>query len=276
MQEYAVGLFDLAPTKSAIKKAIKKSFVSVNGKIAATSTLIVGGETIILKVEEPPKPKRKLVYPLEVLYEDEYLALIHKPAGIEVSGNSFITVAHALEQNLARSTCSDACHPQTIHRLDYPTTGLLLVGKTNNSIRALHEIFERKNIQKTYLAITIGEMKGEGAINTMVDEKEAISNYSVLASVSSERFGQLNLVKLEPETGRRHQLRVHLSSIGHPILGDREYGEGPLILNRKGLYLHAYCLEFIHPVTEVSLRIVDPKIHRFKKIFHEFDWDSVI
>lgn len=205
-----------------------------------------------------------------MLFEDEHLAAIHKPAGILVSGNSFKTIANALDQNLKRSNLPDATTPQPVHRLDYATTGVLLVGKTSSSIRALNIIFENRAVSKTYYAVTIGEMEDKGEITSEVDGKKSQSNYTLCESVPSERFGKLNLVKLEPQTGRRHQLRIHLASIGNPMLGDKEYGIENLILNGKGLYLHAYSLKFIHPFTNEEMYLKDELSQRFKKIFTQF------
>jgi len=184
-----------------------------------------------------------------------------------VSGNHFKTITNALVQNLKRSTLLDVIKPQPVHRLDFGTTGTLLVGKTSSCIRALNKLFEDRAIKKTYYAVSIGNMKTEGSITTEVDEKPCKSNYKVHQTVSSERFGQLNLLELEPFTGRRHQLRKHLSGIGNPILGDKDYGIENLILNGKGLYLHAYSLQFIHPFTNKELYIADEFPQRFKNIF---------
>lgn len=267
MQEYGVGIFEAAPTKSALKKALKKKYITVNGIIATTATLIVGGEHITLSIPKEAKPKKQLIFPLEVLFEDEYLAAIHKPAGIEVSGNKFKTIANALPQNLKPSSLSDATRPQPVHRLDYATTGIVLVGKTNSSIRALNNMFEDKTIVKTYYAVTIGEMKNHGTITSEIDGKPSESAYKVLESVPSERFGTLNLVELHPKTGRRHQLRKHLFGLGHPILGDKDYALDGLILKGKGLYLHACALEFEHPFTKEAIRIADQLPKRFRNIF---------
>jgi len=267
LQEYGVGIFSAALTKSALKKALKKKYIRVDGHIATTATFIKGGESINLYIPEEVSPKKKLIFPLEVLFEDEYLAVIHKPAGILVSGNSFKTIANALPQNINKSQLPDATRLQPVHRLDYATTGILLVGKTSSSIRALNKMFENKEVDKSYYAITIGEMDKEGKITSEIDGKKSHSNYNVCESVPSERFGKLNLVQLEPETGRRHQLRIHLSSNGNPILGDKEYGIENLILNGKGLYLHAYSLKFIHPFTNEAIHIKDELPERFKKIF---------
>lgn len=239
----------------------------MDGIIATTATFIKGGELIEFKGSIEPPSKKVLHLDLEVIYEDDYLAVIHKPAGILVSGNSFKTIANALSQNLIRSNQADAVRPQPVHRLDYPTTGVLLVGKTSSSILALNQLFENKSIIKTYFAVTIGKMEERGGITVLVDDKNAISEYEVLETVVSERFEFLNLVKLFPKTGRRHQLRKHLASIGNPILGDATYGIENLILKSKGLYLHAYSLEFIHPITKERMEIEDKLPSKFGKLF---------
>ncbi|WP_225034731.1 RluA family pseudouridine synthase [Winogradskyella sp. SM1960] len=268
MQEYGVGIFDSFPTKSALKKALKKGYITVNGNAATSATFINGGELISLSVPEHVNPKKRLIFKLQVLFEDDYLAVIHKPAGILVSGNHFKTITNALIQNLKPSPLDDATQPQPVHRLDFPTTGILLIGKTKRSIRALNKLFEDRAIKKTYYAVTIGSMKAEGLIITDVDGKASESIYKVHQTVASTRFGHLNLVELEPSTGRRHQLRKHLASIGNPILGDKDYGIASLILNGKGLYLHAYSLNFVHPFTKEELYLKDDFPVNFKKIFN--------
>lgn len=267
LQEYAVGIFKTLPTKSGIKKAIKKEQILVNQKKTTTALFILGGEIIELfePLNSPTFKRLNLV--LETLFEDHYLAIIYKPAGLLVSGNSFATVDNALAQNLQKSTQFDAVRPRPVHRLDYPTSGVLLVGKTNASIIALNKLFEHKEIQKTYQAITINNMPKSGKIDVMVDEKEAVTNYEVLQTVNSERFGVLNLVKLYPKTGRKHQLRKHLAAIGNQILGDQEYGVKALQLKGKGLYLHATTLSFKHPFTKENICITKELPKKFIKIF---------
>lgn len=271
LQEYGVGIFVSAFTKSALKKALKKHLITVNGDLATSATMISGGEKIELTVEEKVSPKKQLILPLEVLFEDDHLAMIHKPAGVLVSGNGFITVANALEQNLKASPLDDATLPQPVHRLDFATTGVLLVGKTSSAIRELNRLFEDKKIKKTYYAVAIGEMESGGRIISAIEGKKCESEYHVQQSVPSKRFGTLNLVKLHPHTGRRHQLRIHLSGIGKPILGDRDYGIEGLILKGKGMYLHAHSLEFVHPFTEENVRLEDPLPEKFGKLFVGFD-----
>ncbi|MGB7784584.1 MAG: RluA family pseudouridine synthase [Salinimicrobium sp.] len=260
-----MGIFTACPTKSALKKALKKHYISVNGAPASTATFISGGEIIRLTLPPVKKPKKKLIFPLDVLFEDEHLAIIRKPAGISVSGNSFKTITNALPQNL--NLPSNTTAPQPVHRLDHATSGLLLVGKTGSSIRSLNAMFENKQVEKSYYAITIKKMSPFGSITLPVDGKASESTYRLLDSVASERFGCLNLLRLKPLTGRRHQLRKHLSAIGNPILGDKLYTEEGLILQGKGLYLHAFRLCFKHPVTGEKIDIQDGLPAKFRKIF---------
>jgi 23S rRNA pseudouridine1911/1915/1917 synthase len=169
-----VGIFKTIPTKSGIKKAIKKKLIFIDGVLASTSKYIYGGEKIELYQSENTSTFERLKLDLEVLFEDDYLAIIYKPAGILVSGNKFVTITNALTQNLIKSNQTDAVKPQPIHRLDYPTSGVLLIGKTSTAIQKLCKLFINKEIQKTYDAITIGKMKTNGIINTPVDDKNAL------------------------------------------------------------------------------------------------------
>lgn len=266
-QEYGVGIFNTIPTKSGIKKAIKKNLILIDNELATTSKYISGGEKIVLLEKEELEAFTRLKLDLEVLYEDDYLAIIYKASGILVSGNKFVTIANALAQNLKKSNQIDAVKPQPVHRLDYPTSGLLLVGKTSIAIQKLSELFEKKEIQKTYFAITINEMKKEGFIDRPIDNKESYSSFEVLDSVKSERFQFLNLVKLSPKTGRKHQLRKHLLSLKNPILGDKEYYLNDKVLKGKGLYLHAAQLEFKHPFSSKEINIYKKLPKKFKSIF---------
>lgn len=241
--------------------------ILVEGKIGTTATHIHGGERIEFRPLDKIISSKNLDLELEVIFEDEYLAVINKPAGILVSGNRFKTVANALMQNLKKSDQADWAAPKPVHRLDYPTTGLVLVGKTSASIVALNQLFENKLISKTYHAVTIGKMESKGKVTLPIDSKSAISEFKVLETIVSERFDYLNLVELNPKTGRRHQLRKHLAALGNPILGDAKYNNPKLILKGKGLYLNATSLQFKHPFTEVNMRIKLELPKKFRKLF---------
>lgn len=266
-QEYAVGIFKTVSTKSGIKKAIKKGHIRIDNELATTSKYIYGGEKIELFQTEASSSFKRLEFKLEIFFEDDYLALIYKPAGILVSGNKFVTIANALSQNLQKSNQTDAVKPQPIHRLDFETSGLLLIGKTSSSIQKLSKLFENKEITKTYFSIATGQMCKAGTIHIHIGQKKATTSFRVIQSIISKRFEYLNLVELTPSTGRKHQLRKHLSSIGHQILGDKLYGKEELKLKGKGLYLHASSLEFTHPFSNQIINISTELPKKFRKIF---------
>jgi len=269
LQEYGLGIFLQVGSKSALKKVLKKELILVNDIVATTATFIEGGEVLTLLAQEEKTSERVFNCALDVLYEDNFIAIINKPAGILVSGNGFKTIKNALEQNTTRSTALDAVAPQPVHRLDYATTGVLVVGKTSAAISKLNQLFEAKEVTKIYRAITIGAMEMKGTLELPIDGKEAHTSFKVLATVPSKRFKRLNLVELLPSTGRRHQLRKHLASIGNPILGDVAYSKEGLLLKGKGLYLHAYSIAFEHPITLNLIEVAQPLPHKYKKIFIE-------
>lgn len=269
IQEYGVGIFNHASTKSALKKALKKGFLTIDGKAASTATYIHGGETITLTTPLDIKTAKAPDVYLEILYEDSHLAAIVKPAGVLVSGNKFKTITNALPHHLKKSELEDACLPQPVHRLDFGTSGVLLCGKSQTSIRLLNKLFEHQETSKTYYAVTTGEMPDSGSISSEIDHKEALSLFEVVQRIPSEKYNGLNLVKLYPKTGRRHQLRKHLARIGHPVLGDQEYGLDHISSRVKGLHLHSFSLGFIHPFTKKEIYLEAPIAKRFKKLFPE-------
>ncbi len=275
LSDIAADLFKSLPSRKSIKKAVKNGLVWVNGKVGHTGDFISGGEMLELIEDENKVAKPVVNIPLKVIYEDDCLAIINKPAGILVSGNKRLTLENALPCNLSQACTDDALsHPEPIHRLDYPTSGALLVGKTRASVISLNKIFEERRIRKKYLAVTIGEMPSEGVVEKEVEDKPAKSAWRVLQSVESPRFTFLNLVELTLFTGRRHQLRIHMASIGHPILGDAIYGIEGLILKGKGLYLHSYSLEFMHPHSKEPFEMKAPVPAKFLKLFPLYDYTN--
>ena len=266
LSDYAGGKFHLIPSRKGMKKAIDKGWVLVNGALAKTSTILSGGETILLEIQESNRPQIELQ--IEVLFEDEFLAIINKPAGIEVSGNRKRTIENALRFNLKPSSENDALEfPQAIHRLDYPTTGVLVIGKTRNAVSRLNQLFSEGKTDKQYLAVTIGKMPSNGSIDFEIDGKESRTDFEVIRLINSERFGQLNLVDVKLFSGRRHQIRKHFSQLGNPILGDKDYGQEGLILKGKGLHLHAQSISFRHQFTDEQLTVEAPTPKKFSKLF---------
>ena len=176
-----------------------------------------------------------------------------------VSGNKFVTVANGLSQNFKPSTLSDAATPYPIHRLDYGTTGALLIGKTASSIRRLSQLFEDKMIEKTYYAITINKHKDTaGKIETHEENKVLISHYEILATVDSEKVHSPELAETSTRNRQKAPIEKAHGAAGNPILGDKDYGIEGLILNGKGMYLHAYSLKLAHPFTDKELSIEAP------------------
>lgn len=267
LQDYAVGIFRTIVSRKGIKKAIKNGLVTINSEMGHTGDWITGGEVIEL-FQNPSLKKPSIDLSLEVLYEDVHLAIILKPAGILVSGNKRFTIENALNFNLTRSNQPDALQrPQPIHRLDYPTTGALLIGKTVSVVTALNKLFEHRDISKIYHAIVTGSINDFGIIATEVDGKPSKSEYRKIAVILSPKYEFLNLLELIPHTGRRHQLRKHLAGIGNPIFGDALYKKEGAFVKGTSLYLHASSLRFDHPVTKESIFITAPLPKKFTKLF---------
>ncbi len=270
LQDAAPMLFKKIATKSGLKKAIKNKRVKIQGTVLQTGTYLYGGETIDLFENPLEQSKPVLDIPLDVLYEDTYFAVVHKPAGITVSGNKKWTLENALRHNLTPSTATDALvRPEPIHRLDHPTSGALLIGKTAEMVITLNKLFEEKQIEKTYMAVTQGICAMEGTIQTPIDLKQASTVFYKRASIPSPKYTVLNLTELHPATGRKHQLRKHLSEMKTPILGDKTYGIPGNILFGNGLYLHAYQLNFVHPITQKSIAVRATLPKKFSKLFPE-------
>ncbi|UKN02935.1 RluA family pseudouridine synthase [Paracrocinitomix mangrovi] len=259
--DYVNGLFDQLPSRKSVKKAIDKGEIKLNGENTQTGWWLKGGELIELIDLEvtPPKPYH---LKLRVLFEDQYLAVIFKPAGLLSSGNAFKTVTNALLYNLEKSNASDALPwPLVVHRLDQQTSGLLIVAKSKTARIQLGKEFESGNIGKTYHAVVLGKPEASGLIDSDIDGKSAKTAFETLKTVPSVRSSNLSLVKLNPQTGRKHQLRIHLSEMGHAILGDPLYSPKELQLKNKGLFLCATDLKFTHPITQnlISISCEIPK-----------------
>lgn len=260
-----------------MKKAIKRGEVFLNGKAGKTGDFVKEGDTIELKErQENLRPVAELAIP--VIYEDAHFAALHKPAGLATSGHYFRTLQNTLLFNLQASELTDALKkPRTVHRLDTPTSGLVIAAKTAGALIALSRMFEEKQIKKTYHAVVIGKTAQQGEISLPLEGKNAFTGFNTIEQVPSLRNKFLSLLEVAPRTGRTHQIRRHLSSIGHPIFGDKIYGtEGEIYLG-KGLFLAASGLHFTHPFTGKEVRITIPipgKFHsllrREKRRFEEY------
>jgi len=248
------------PSRQGLKKAITKGAFYIDGEQAHTGTWVVEGQKI--DWIEIPGPKLKHYnLDLEVLFEDEFFAVINKPAGILVSGNQFKTISNALSSNLKESNEADALSiPRAVHRLDRLTSGLLLIAKTSRAQINLSNQFKEKTIQKRYRAIVKGVLPEDGILNNPIEGQLACTRYHRIDCIASLQNEYISLVDLFPETGRTHQLRIHLSESGHPIIGDKLYTSESEVLKGKGLFLSAIALELVHPVDghKMSFEINQP------------------
>jgi len=240
--------------------------ILLNGQKATTAAWIKEGQRIDLL---QPKQSDKKIFKLdfEVLFQDEHIAVIHKPAGYPTSGNYFKTIENALPHNLITSGELDALpYPLPVHRLDNPTSGILICAKTRNSLIKLQSDFAQKNIQKTYYAIVHGKLEKQVALNSLIDEKSSET------LVKAVEFYQINdeiytLAELKPLTGRTHQLRIHLSENNNPIIGDSIYGKGENnFFKGKSLYLFAGKIIFRHPVLKEQLSFELPLPKKFRNL----------
>lgn len=261
--DYVIQFVPAVLSRNGAKNAIKSGRILLNGNPAEGSRYVNYGDKItLLPLEHFPLKVFKLCLP--VVFEDDYLAVINKPAGIGVSGNYFRTIENALPFNLKRTARADALvTPRAVHRLDNQTSGLLLIAKTASARLHLGNQFEQKNVHKTYFALVAGALTAKGNINFPIDSKEALTEYEVIQQVDSVKYKKISLVKLIPHTGRTHQLRIHLSNLGHPILGDKLYSKNLPVLTGKGLFLTALELGFTHPISNQQLSFSLELPHKF-------------
>ena len=258
LQEYAASAFKTISTRSGIKKAIKRKEILIDGNIGNTSDWIEEHQKLELLQQEVPI-KKVFQLGLEVVFEDNYLAVVKKPPGYPTSGNYFKTIENALPFNLNVSLEQDALpFPLPVHRLDNPTSGLLLIAKTRTAQTKLNLAFEDKEIHKTYLALIHGEAPESCIYDSNIEGKTAITRIKRIGAFSFKE-NPYSLLEVFPETGRTHQIRIHLSGNDFPIVGDMEYGLKIHPFQKKGLYLTAIALNFKHPITQKSMSVkIDP------------------
>jgi len=264
--DYALLIFKTIPSRSGMKKVIKGGSILVGGEPGHPSSWVSEGQQITL-VDLENKPPKPLNINLELVFEDEHIAVINKPAGIEVSGNKYYTIQNALVANINPSNEPDALKwPRPVHRLDMPTSGLLIVAKTAAALMNLGQQFENRAVQKTYRAVVAGDLSGSGEITTKIDHQDALTQYRLVNRCHSLKTDWLSLMELKPHTGRTHQLRIHMANHGYPIVGDQLYGSGPL-LKGKGLFLSAIALHFTHPQSGDPMKIDVNQPKKFDALF---------
>ncbi|MBN1662650.1 MAG: RluA family pseudouridine synthase [Deltaproteobacteria bacterium] len=272
---------EMTLSRSQIKKAADDGHILVNQKTIKAGYKLREGDVIHLhQPEAVPLDVQPQDIPLHIVYEDPHLLVIDKPAGMTVhpaAGSYQNTLVNAVLFHCKDlSGIGGVLRPGIVHRLDKGTSGLMIVAKSDGVHQDLAGQFKRHDIKKTYQAMVYGHVReDEGIINAPIGRhpterkkmstqsrrgKEAVTRWRVL-----ERYGEVTLLEIHTETGRTHQIRVHLADIGHPLLGDSVYGSpkrinaiGNMVLRTKikaleHHALHAGAIEFCHPVKKTSM-----------------------
>jgi 23S rRNA pseudouridine1911/1915/1917 synthase len=260
---------DFVFSRRFIQDLILKGNVTVNNKTIEKSHYKVKLNDEIL-INIPPRKEFEIEpenIPIEIIYEDSDILVVNKPAGMVVHpapGNLSRTLVNALLFHCKDLSRINPLRPGIVHRLDKDASGLLVVAKTDFSHIQLSEQFSQRKVKRHYIALVRGKMEfDEGIIDLPIGrhsrdrKKMAVRFFKARESKTSyktlKRWNKFSLLELIPETGRTHQIRVHLSSIGHPILGDKIYGKDTTF---SRLALHAYKIKFCHPRTKEVLEFV--------------------
>jgi len=301
-------------SRSRVQLLLEQGDVLVDGARHKASLKLRGGEQIVVTGEPHPTPLHATPedIPLDVVYEDADLAVINKPAGMMVHAGagqsederSRGTLVNALLYRFrALSSTGGELRPGIVHRLDKDTSGLIIVAKNDAAHAALAELFSTRQISKTYIALVHGVVERQrGTISADVgrdpvrrtrmttrateNARSAVSHYEVVRRIET-RFGKFTLVRVRIETGRTHQIRVHMASIGHPVVGDTLYGASGQLTDQVAAqaaqskaarrraeperlklgrnFLHAARLEFKHPVTGRLLQLEAPLPQELEK-----------
>jgi 23S rRNA pseudouridine1911/1915/1917 synthase len=288
-------------SRARVQQLIEQSKVRVDGVFAKPSLKLRGGEQIEIlgEIERPPLRAVPEEIPLDVVYEDEDLAVINKPAGMMVHAGAGTTedernrgtlVNALLHRFGALSGVGGHLRPGIVHRLDKETSGLIVVAKNDVAHRKLGTQFSGRQVKKTYIALVHGwTKKDRGTIASAISRdairrtrmttrrssgREAISHYLVQRRIQSD-FGKFTLLEIKIDTGRTHQIRVHMASIGHPVVGDTLYGAPREFPPKSGKavslprnFLHASELQFTHPRTEKGLSFSRPISDQLTEFLH--------
>ena len=273
---------DLDITRTSAQRLIEDGNILVNGKNAKVSYKIQENDKISVEIPEPKQIELKAQnIPIEIIYEDSDIIVVNKPKGMVVhpaNGNPDGTLVNAI-----MAICKDCLsgiggeiRPGIVHRIDKDTSGLLIVAKNDNAHVKMSEQIKNHEVKKTYIALVRGVFKeNEATIDMPIGRstsdrkkmavnkngKNAITHIKVL-----KRFDKYTLLQVNIETGRTHQIRVHLSHIGYPIVGDYTYSNGKNEFDVIGQCLHAQKLEFKHPITQKDMCLEAELPQYFKDI----------
>ena len=275
-------------SRSYLQKLLKDQMVSANGKVVKANYKTRAGDEVALQVPDmQPLDIKPEEIPLDILYEDEWLMVVNKPKDMVVhpsAGHMEGTLVNAVMAHCGEhlSGINGVLRPGIVHRIDMDTTGALVICKSDFAHQSLAEQLSVHSITRKYRAIVHGNLKeDEGTVRGAIGRhptdrkkmainerngKPAVTHYRVL-----ERFGNYTYIECQLETGRTHQIRVHMASIGHPLLGDAVYGPKKCpVKNLQGQTLHAMVLGFIHPRTGAYMEFEAPLPEYFSNLLLQF------
>ena len=311
LDQFLVARLDVS--RARVQELISDGKVLVNDAPARPALKLRGGEQVSVIGESQRAPLKAVAedIPLDILYEDDDLAIINKPAGMMVHAGAGSTedqrnrgtlVNALLHHFAALSGVGGEMRPGIVHRLDKETSGLILVAKNDDAHRKLAAQFADREVKKTYIALVHGwPKKDAGTISASISRdrvrrirmttrgsggRDAVSHYAVLRRLDSA-FGKFSLIEVKIDTGRTHQIRVHMASIGHPVVGDALYGAPrelraagararneaarPLSLTRN--FLHAARLQLKHPRTGEKIALESPLPTELQGFLQTLEWD---
>lgn len=269
-------------SRTMIKKLIESNNILVNDKSEKVSYKVQANDNISIDVPEAKETKLKAQeIPLDIIYEDNDIIVVNKPKGMVVhpaNGNPDGTLVNAI-LSICKNSLSGIggeLRPGIVHRLDKDTSGLIIVAKNDKAHINMSEQIKERNVKKTYIALVRGNVPEEEAtINMPIGRstkdrkkmavtkngKQAITHFKVL-----KRYSKYTLLEIKIETGRTHQIRVHMAEIGYPVVGDAVYSNGKNEFGIEGQMLHAYKLEFMHPITNKHMELTAPLPQYFEEI----------
>ena len=274
-------------TRSYLQSLIREGNVTLNGKPVKASAKPAAGDCICIDFPKPADLAEPEDIPLDILYEDEDLIVVNKPKGMVVhpaAGHYSGTLVNALMYHCrdSLSGINGVLRPGIVHRIDQNTTGSLIVCKNDAAHQAIAQQLSEHSITRKYRAIVHGRLCEDGTVNAPIgrhpvrrkemavhvpNAKEAVTHYCVLKT-----FRQFTYIECQLETGRTHQIRVHMKSIGHPILGDDVYGPSKCpFIHLQGQTLHAMVIGFIHPRTGAYMEFEAPLPDYFTDLLQKLD-----
>lgn len=274
-------------SRSMVQKLIKENRVFVNGKNEKESYKIKVNDNITIQIEEPKSSKLEAQdIPLDIIYEDNDIIVINKPKGMVVhpgNGNPDNTLVNAVLAHCkgSLSGIGGEIRPGIVHRIDKDTSGLIIVAKNDKSHINLSEQIKNHEVTKIYTALVKGNISEDEATIDMPigrdkkdrkkmsvtrDGKEAVSHIKVV-----KRYGNYTLIRVKIDTGRTHQIRVHMAKIGHPVVGDEVYSSGKNEFGVKGQMLHSTILKFKHPISGKEIMLEAPLPQYFEDVLSKLD-----